>query len=124
VDELLHKELVYEIVGCAMEVHSEMGPGFLEAVYEEALTIVFDDKGLGYEVQKPLTIRFRGKVLKKKFFADLVVEDKVIIELKAVAQFHKVDEAQLINYLKATGIRVGLLVNFGKEKLEWKRFIY
>jgi len=107
-----------------MEVHSEMGPGFLEAVYEEALTIVFDDKGLGYEVQKPLTIRFRGKVLKKKFFADLVVEDKVIIELKAVAQFHKVDEAQLINYLKATGIRVGLLVNFGKEKLEWKRFIY
>lgn len=123
-DELLHKELVYEIVGCAMEVHSEMGPGFLEAVYEEALTIVFDDKGLGYEVQKPLTIRFRGKVLKKKFFADLVVEDKVIIELKAVAQFHKVDEAQLINYLKATGIRVGLLVNFGKEKLEWKRFIY
>jgi len=124
VDELLHKELVYEIVGCAMEMHSEMGPGFLEAVYEEALTIVFDDKGLGYEVQKPLTIRFRGKVLKKKFFADLVVEDKVIIELKAVAQFHKVDEAQLINYLKATGIRVGLLVNFGKEKLEWKRFIY
>ena len=123
-DELLHKELVYEIVGCAMEMHSEMGPGFLEAVYEEALTIVFDDKGLGYEVQKPLTIRFRGKVLKKKFFADLVVEDKVIIELKAVAQFHKVDEAQLINYLKATGIRVGLLVNFGKEKLEWKRFIY
>jgi len=123
-NELLHKELVYEIAGCAMEVHSELGPGFLEAVYEEALTIVFDEKGLAYDVQKPLTITFRGKVLKKRFFADLVVEGKVIVELKAVARYSEVDKAQLINYLKATGIRVGLLVNFGREKLEWKRFIY
>ena len=121
---LLHKELVYDIVGCAMEVHSELGPGFLESVYEEALTILFEGRGLSYEEQKKLQIKFRDRVLKKVFVADLVVENKVIIELKAVSELHRVDEAQLINYLKATGIKVGLLMNFGKEKLEWKRFVY
>ena len=122
--ELLHKELVYDIVGCAMEVHSELGPGFLESVYEEALTIVFIEKGLKCEQQKNLKIKFRGENLKKQFTADLIVDDKVIVELKAVAQLKKIDEAQLINYLKATGLKVGLLLNFGMEKLDWKRFVY
>ena len=76
--ELLHKELVYDIVGCAMEVHSELGPGFLESVYEEALTIVFIEKGLKCEQQKNLKIKFRGENLKKQFTADLIVDDKVI----------------------------------------------
>ncbi len=122
--ELLHKDLVYDIVGCAMEVHSELGPGFLESVYEEALTIVFREKSLQYKQQKSLKIKFRGENLKKQFTADLILDDKVIIELKAVAQLKKIDEAQLINYLKATGLKVGLLLNFGGEKLEWKRFVY
>ena len=122
--ELLHKDLVYDIVGCAMEVHSELGPGFLESVYEEALTIVFREKSLQYEQQKDLKIKFRGAYLKKQFAADLIVDDKVIVEIKAVAQLKKIDEAQLINYLKPTGLKVGLLLNFGGEKLEWKRFIY
>lgn len=122
--ELLHKELVYDIVGCAMEAHSELGPGFLESVYEEALTILFQEKGFQYEQQKSLKIKFRGENLKKQFTADLIVDDKVIVELKAVAQMKNIDEAQLINYLKATGLKVGLLLNFGKEKLEWKRFVY
>ena len=79
---------------------------------------------MAYEEQKKLQIKFRDRVLKKIFVADLVVENKVIIELKAVSELHRVDEAQLINYLKATGIKVGLLMNFGKQKLEWKRFVY
>jgi len=79
---------------------------------------------LAYEEQKKLQIKFRDRVLKKIFVADLVVENKVMIELKAVSELHRVDEAQLINYLKATGIKVGLLMNFGKQKLEWKRFVY
>ena len=79
---------------------------------------------MAYEEQKKLQIKFRDRVLKKIFVADLVVENKVMIELKAVSELHRVDEAQLINYLKATGIKVGLLMNFGKQKLEWKRFVY
>ncbi len=107
-----------------MEVHSELGPGFLESVYEEALTLLFKEKDLQYEQQKNLKIKFRGEYLKKQFTADLIVADKVIVEIKAVAQLKKIDEAQLINYLKATGLKVGLLLNFGGEKLEWKRFVY
>ena len=122
--ELLHKDLVYDIVGCAMEVHSELGPGLLESVYEEALIIVFLEKGLQYEQQKELRIKFRGRFLEKLFSADLIVDNKVILELKAISQLKPIDEAQLINYLKATGLKVGLLLNFGKEKLEWKRFVY
>jgi len=76
--ELLHKELVYDIVGCAMEAHSELGPGFLESVYEEALSILFQEKGLQYEQQKSLKIKFREENLKKQFTADLIVDDKVI----------------------------------------------
>lgn len=121
---LLYKKLVYDIVGCAMVVHSELGPGFLESVYEEALTILFQEKHLQYEQQKNLKIKFRGEYLKKQFAADLIIDDKVIVEIKAVAQLKKIDEAQLINYLKATGLKVGLLVNFGEEHLSWKRFVY
>jgi GxxExxY protein len=121
---LLYKKLVYDIVGCAMEVHSELGPGFLESVYEEALTLLFKEKDLQCEQQINLKIKFRGEYLKKQFTADLIVDDKVIVEIKAVAQLKKIDEAQLINYLKATGLKVGLLLNFGGEKLEWKRFVY
>lgn len=75
---LLYKKLVYDLVGCAMEVHSELGPGFLESVYEEALTLLFQEKGLQYEQQKNLKIKFRGEYLKKQFTADLIVDDKVI----------------------------------------------
>ena len=107
-----------------MEVHSELGPGFLESVYEEVLTLLFKEKDFQYEQQKNLKIKFRGEYLKKQFTADLIVADKVIVEIKAVAQLKKIDEAQLINYLKATGLKVGLLLNFGGEKLEWKRFVY
>jgi GxxExxY protein len=101
-----------------------LGPGFLESVYEEALTLLFKEKDLQCEQQINLKIKFRGEYLKKQFTADLIVDDKVIVEIKAVAQLKKIDEAQLINYLKATGLKVGLLLNFGGEKLEWKRFVY
>ncbi len=122
--ELLYKEFVYDVIGCAMEVHSELGPGFLESVYEEALTILFKQKKLPYEQQKKIRIKFQGKYLSKEFFADLIVDEKIILELKAASQLKLKDEAQLINYLKTTGIKVGLLINFGEEKLKWKRFVY
>lgn len=104
---LLHKQLAYDVVGCAMEVHSELGPGFLEPVYEEALTIVFQEKRIQYETQKNLKIKFRGDYLKREYFADLVVDNKIIVEMKAVSQLNKLHEPKLINYLKATGLRVG-----------------
>ena len=81
--ELLYKDLVYDIVGCAMEVHSELGPGFLESIYEEALTIVLREKGLPYEQQKELRIQFRGSFLKKRFAADLIVGNKGIGDVRA-----------------------------------------
>ena len=121
---LIHKELVYKIVGCAMEVHSELGPGFLETVYEEALTIVFDKSGIPFEKQKKVNIKFQGVFLKSHYIADIIVDKKVILELKAVSSIKGIYEAQVINYLKATGFYVGLLMNFGEEKLAWKRLIY
>ena len=122
--ELIHKKLVYDIVGCAMEVHSELGSGSLESVYEEALTVLFREKHVPYERQKNIKIKFREKYLEKEFCADLIVDEKVILELKAVENLKPVYEAQIINYLKATGLKAGLLISFGKEKLEWKRFVY
>jgi len=121
---LLHKDLVYSIVGCAMEVHSELGPGFLEAVYEEALAVVFKKKQIPFERQKKIKIKFQGKYLVSEYIADLIVDNNIIIELKAVSSLKGIYEAQVINYLKATGINVGLLLNFGDEKLIWKRLIY
>ncbi len=122
--ELLHKKLVYDIVGCAMEVHSELGAGFLESVYEEALTIVFREKGIKYEQQKKLKIKFRREFLKKRYAADLIAENKILIELKAISEIRNIHEAQVIHYLKATGLKVGLLINFGQKQLDWKRFVY
>lgn len=119
---LLHKELTDRIIGCFYEVHNELGGGFLESVYEQALMLVFKEKGIQAINNVPLNVKFKG-ILIGEFRADLLVENKVLIELKAVNLLNKQHEAQLINYLKATGIKVGLLVNFG-DKLEFRRRIF
>jgi len=106
-----------------MEVSNELGCGFLEGVYEKALLIALRDKELKAEAQVPLAVRFRGKVV-GEFYADIIVRDAVIVELKVALSIGPEHEAQLMNYLKATDIRVGLIVNFGRPKLEWKRFVY
>jgi GxxExxY protein len=122
--DLLYKDDVYQIVGAAMEVHRELGPGFLEAVYQEALEIELAERGIPCEAQKALQIRYKGRLLKKEYVADLVCYDKIIVELKAINQLSSRETAQVLNYLKATGLRVGLVFNFGSEGvLEWERRI-
>ncbi len=123
-DNLIYKDEVYAIVGAAMEVHRTLGCGFLEAVYQEALEIELTNRGVPYLAQKELPLIYKGRLLKKAYIADFVAYDKVIVELKASSALTTIDEAQVINYLKATGLKVGLLINFGKDSLEWKRKVF
>jgi GxxExxY protein len=123
--EILLKEEVYTVVGAAMAVHRELGAGFLEGVYQEALEWELQLRRVPFESQKPLTILYKGHQLRKEYIADLVCYTQVIVELKALDQLSGREEAQILNYLKATGLRVGLLINFGTPaKLEWKRFVH
>lgn len=109
---MLHAELTRVIIEASFEVAKELGTGFLESVYEKALAIALREKGLAVETQVPLAVMFRGQVV-GEFYADLLVEKQVIVELKAVKALAPEHQAQAINYLKATGIEVGLLINFG-----------
>ncbi len=117
---LLHAELTHAVIGCAFAVINELGSGFLESVYEKSMLIALADAGIGAAAQQPIVVNFRGKPV-GTFYADLLVEGKVLVELKAVKALAPEHQAQVINYLKATGIEVGLLINFGNPKLEFKR---
>ncbi|NBC08999.1 MAG: GxxExxY protein [Bacteroidetes bacterium] len=121
--ELLYRNEVYDIVNCAIEVHRELGPGFLEAVYQEALEIEFGLQNLPFEREKWLSIYFKGHKLSKRYRADFFCFDKIIVEIKAVSSVPKDTTAQILNYLKGTKCRVGVLLNFGQPKLEFKRYI-
>lgn len=122
--ELLFKEEVFAIIGAAIELHRELGRGFLEAVYQEAFEIEFMERKVPYELQKRLNILYKGKVLEKEYIADFVCYDKIIVELKALTSLSGNEDAQVLNYLKVTGKRLGLLINFGSYgRLEWKRLI-
>ena len=122
--ELLLKEEVYAIIGAAIVVHKELGSGFLEAVYHEAMEIELESRGIPFESHKRLMILFKGRKLNKEYEADLVCYSQIIVELKAAERLTSKDESQIINYLKATGLRVGVLINFGSHgKLEWKRYV-
>jgi len=121
VTELKHEQITKSVIGCAFEVINELGAGFLESVYEKALLLALQQKGMSVISQHPVKVLFRGKCV-GDFYADIFVEDKVIVELKAVKAIAPEHQAQIINYLNATGIEVGLLINFGNPKLEYKRF--
>ena len=122
--DLILKDEVYAIVGAAIEVHRELGPGFLEPVYQEAMEIELKSRNIPFESQKRLLICYKGHQLQKEYAADLVCYEQIIVELKALDRLSGKEEAQLLNYLKATGLRVGLLINFGSTgRLEWKRFV-
>jgi len=124
VAKLLCKDEVYAVVGAAMEVYNELGAGFLEPVYQEALEIELTERGVPFEAQKELRIRYKGRLLKKTYQVDMIVFGKVIVELKALDHLTSREESQVLNYLNATGLEVGLLINFGAEgKLEWKRLV-
>jgi GxxExxY protein len=120
--ELILKDEVYQIVGAAMEVSNQLGCGFLEAVCQEALAIEFDERGIPYVAQKGIRISYKDRVLKKEYSADFLCYDQIIVEIKAIKAITGIDEAQLLNYLRATGLPVGVILNFGTPTLEWKRY--
>ena len=114
----------YAIIGAAVEVHRQLGCGFLEAVYQEALEIELTARGIPFQPQVPLRIRFKERVLNKTFCADLICYNAVLVELKAMDQITKREEAQVLNYLKATGLRVAVIINFGDPgRLDWVRVV-
>ena len=116
------KELTGKIIGCAMKVHSTLGPGFLESVYQKAMAHELQKAGLRVECETPITVHYDGVVV-GEFSVDMLVEQNIIIELKANHALAPANEVQLVNYLTATGIEIGLLLNFGAERLEYKRKI-
>ena len=112
--------LTEEVIGCAMKVHRTLGAGFLESVYKRALAIELGRAGFSIELEKPLAVVYSGEVV-GDFFADLVIDGFLIVELKAAAALSKADEQQLVNYLTATQSDYGLLINFGAASLEFRR---
>ena len=123
--KLLYKHEVYTLIGAAMEVYNVLGPGFLESVYQEALEIELSIRGISFESQRELNIRYKEYRLKQQYKPDFVISEKIIVEIKALNQLTSQDQGQLLNYLKATGLTVGVLINFGAEKeLEWKWMVW
>jgi GxxExxY protein len=121
-NKIIYKDLSYQIVGLAMEVYNELGYGFLEKVYENALILLFRQSGLEVKQQYPIKVDFRGQVV-GEYIADIFVEDKIILELKTVDKIANIHKSQVLNYLRATNIKLGILLNFSKKKLEYERFI-
>lgn len=121
--ELINGELTEKIINVAFEVHKTLGCGFLEAVYQEAIEIECGLRDASFESQKQLEIKYKGITLRKKYSPDFLVYNKIILEIKAETKLTNIDEAQLHNYLKATGFKVGLLINFGTTKIEIKRIV-
>ena len=118
-----HKEITEAIIGAAFEVHAQLEYGFLERVYHRALQVELLRRGFRVEFEKRITVRYKDVVV-GEYDADLLVEDVVLVEVKIAPQFDKRDEAQLLNELKATGIKLGLLLNFGRSKVELKRLVF
>lgn len=115
-------QLTYKINGAVYEVNRILGPGFLEKVYEKALFEELTLRGIPAKCQVPLNVHYKGKTV-GEYFADILVEDKIILELKAVESISKIHQAQILNYLRATGLKLGLLINFTAPKAEIQRFI-
>lgn len=120
--QLIYSEITGPVIGAAMEIHKILGPGFLESVYEEAFAIELDLRNISYKRQYPIDIFYKEK-LAKHFVCDFIIEDVVLVELKALSQLGDIEKAQVLNYLKATKLPVGLLLNFGAQSLEYKRFV-
>jgi len=122
--DLIYKEEAYKIIGAALEVHKELGCGFLEAVYQEALEIEFKHQSIPFLREQKLELSYKGQKLTKYYVADFICYDKIVVELKALTQLDNQNIAQTINYLKATGYKLGLLINFGETSLKYKRLVY
>ena len=118
---LLHEEETGKILKACFEVHKELGNGFLEAVYQEALELEFKNQNIPYERENLLPITYKGKLLEKEYYADFICYGKIVVELKAVAALTSSHKAQVINYLKASSNEIGLLIYFGTNSLKWER---
>ena len=121
--ELQHAEVTEKIIGAAFEVYRVLGYGFLESVYQKALQVELQRAGLKAEIECPIKVNYKGAIV-GEFRADVFVNDVVVVELKTAKNYNSDDEPQLLNELKATGIKVGLLVNFGRTKVEFKRMVF
>ena len=116
-------ERTHKIIGAAMEVHKAMGPGLLESVYQECLEIEFEEKKIPFVSQAKLEIFYKRKKLKKYYVPDFIIFEEIVVEIKAEKSLTKVDQAQILNSLKTSKHKIGLLINFGEESLRFKRFI-
>ncbi|MGI8555208.1 MAG: GxxExxY protein [Pyrinomonadaceae bacterium] len=121
-EKILYRELSYKIVGLAMQVHTELGYGFLEKVYENALLISLKENSIKAEQQFPIKVYFHRQIV-GEYVADILVENILILELKAQDRIIETHKAQTLNYLKATNLKLAILLNFGKQKLEYERLI-
>lgn len=121
-EKIIYKDLSYKIIELALEVHNELGCGFLEKVYENALMILLDRENIPARQQAPADVYFQDKVV-GQYFSDILVDNKLILELKTVDVIANIHKAQVLNYLRATGLKLGLILNFGKPRLEYKRLV-
>ncbi|MDP6570225.1 MAG: GxxExxY protein [Candidatus Marinimicrobia bacterium] len=119
---ILYKELSYKIIGIAMEVHRELGPGFLEKVYENAMMMLIKEKGIEAKQQYPIPVQFRGENI-GEYFADIFVENKIILELKTVEKIPDIFRAKAIHYLKATETKLAIIINFKSDSLQYERIV-
>ena len=121
-NKIIFKELSYKIVGLAIQVYNELGYGFLEKVYENALMLLLEKEGISARQQAPTPVYFEEKIV-GEYYADIMIEDNIIIELKTASAISDVRRAQVLNYLKATKIPLGIILNFGKKRLEHERLV-
>jgi len=121
-DNIIHKDLSYTIAGFAMEVHNKLGSGFLEKVYENALMVLLEKNSIVAQQQAPVRVYFEGKLV-GNYCADILVDGKIILELKAANGISDVHRAQVLNYLRATGMKLAIILNFGKSRLEYERLV-
>ena len=120
--EILYRDMSYKIVGLAMEAHRKLGNGFLEKVYENSMMILFQREGIQARQQVPTKVRFEGRQV-GYYLADIIVDGLIILEIKAAENLCDAHRAQTLNYLRATGLRLAILLNFGKEKLQYERLV-
>lgn len=121
--KIIYKEESYKITGICMDIHNNLGKGFLEIVYKDALEYEFNKANIPHEREKEYAVNYKGIILPHKFYADFVVYDKIVLEVKGISGIADEDVAQTLNYLKVSGNKLGLLVNFGKFKLRYKRIV-
>ncbi len=120
----LYQNETYQLIGAAMTIYNHLGPGFLEVIYHDAMEIELTELEIPYESRKPLTVYYRGRRLPHDYIADIICHERILLELKAVKDIHEAHIAQTMNYLKATELALGYVINFGnQQKLQWKRVL-